>query len=190
MRVVCRHRIPVHPHCPCVWSTEAGLLPEQTAAHVQYRVGQMIPVHLPCSCTQYTSKENHNKPTLFFFLFLPAEVDFFLLSLHQNLDNSTSWKDWRNIQVFYCICAKIILTKERSSLPFYKIHGTQCVEMCQFGQMNFSKVSAFQTVLPSLPALFLICCPSVIYIILRHYIWVEAHPMGTIKHTVKLRKKS
>lgn len=54
--------------------------------------------------------------------------------------------------------------------------------------MNDCKVSAFQTVFPSLPVLFLFCCPSVFSIILCHYMGVEAHPMVTIKHTVKLRK--
>lgn len=165
MRVVCRHRIPVRPHCPCVWSTEAGFLPEHIPAHVQYGAGQMILVHLTYSCRQYTSK----RITTNRHFFLPSWRNwFFPLSLHHRLDNSTSWKDSRNSQVFYCICDKIVLTKE-SSPPFYKIRGTHYVEMCQYGQLNFSNVPAFQLVFPSSPALFLSCCFSVTYIILCHY---------------------
>lgn len=40
-----------------------------------------------CSCTQYAGKENHNKPTLFFFFSCYSSRGwFFLLNLHQSLD--------------------------------------------------------------------------------------------------------
>lgn len=61
-------------------------------------------------------------------------------------------------------------------------------QICQFGQISFSKGYAFHTLFLPLPSLFLTCCLSLIYIILCHETAVEAYPPGTIKHTVKLRK--
>lgn len=54
-------------------------------------------------------------------------------------------------------------------------------QICQFGQISFSKGYAFHTLFLPLPSLFLTCCLSLIYIILCHETAVE-------KHTVKLRK--
>lgn len=92
----------------------------------------------------------------------------------------------KNIQIFYYICAKIIKQKMFSSFPWNSWH-TIC-SSCQFCQMTFSKVSTFHAVFLSLPSLYPICCLSVIYVTLCHYISAAVHPLGTIKHALKLRK--
>lgn len=123
-------------HTICVWSTHTGFLsiltvpvpgPQredsclstQGTCAVQSCTDDSC--SFLCSCMHYKTKENHNKPTLFFSFLLFQQR---LLNLHQSL--GTKLERLKKIQFFYCICAKIIPTKERNSLILYKIHGTPC----------------------------------------------------------------
>lgn len=123
--VVCTHtQDPVHPHCPCL--PHRGFLPQHTELHTSF-----LPLPLPLHCT---TKENHNKPTLlFFFLLLSSREWFFLLNLHQNLGTKLERLKKHSVFLLY-------LCQGKKFSYSYEIHGTLCVEMCQFGQMNFSKV--------------------------------------------------
>lgn len=184
MRVVCRHRIPVRPHCPCVWSTEAGFLPEHIPAHVQYGAGQMILVHLTYSCRQYTSK----RITTNRHFFLPSWRNwFFPLSLHHRLDNSTSWKDWGNSGFLLHLWQNCSYQGKFSSFLQNSWH-TLCRDV-PVRSVEFLKGACISDSIPviacSIPKLLFFC--DLHYFMPLH---VSRGPhMAAIKHTVKLRKK-
>lgn len=107
----------VHTVCVCGLHTQDSC-PSSLSLCLEHREGIPAPAHsstcalqswaddscpFPCSCTQHTAKENHNKPTLFFLFLLavPAEVDFFLINLHQSLGTKLERLKKHSVSLLY-----------------------------------------------------------------------------------------